>query len=395
MKINTNEQLIEELLDRGVEEIIVYESLKKKLMSGKKLIIKFGVDPTGADLHVGHAVPLLKLNQFLNLGHKVILLIGDYTAMIGDPSGRDSTRPVLTKDEVTKNMKTYVEQASKVLDMDKVEVKYNSEWYGKSNATQLIMELTSKITVARVLERDDFQKRMEEGSDIQMQEILYPLLQGYDSVMLKADVEIGGSDQKFNLLMGRKMQKRYDQPAQDIMTLPILEGTDGKKKMSKSYDNYIGLLDSADEMFGKVMSWPDEMIVKVYELITKEQVEKVKEVELRLKAGENPRNFKLDLAKSVVENFIGTEEAKAAEENFVKVFSKKQKPDEIPEREVVAETIIDALVETKLVPSRSEAKRMVDQKGVKVNDKIIEDYEYQIKSGDLIQKGKRFFVKIK
>jgi len=221
------------------------------------------------------------------------------------------------------------------------------------------------------------------------------LLQGYDSVMLKADVEIGGSDQKFNLLMGRKMQKRYDQPAQDIMTLPILEGTDGKKKMSKSYDNYIGLLDSADEMFGKVMSWPDEMIVKVYELITKEQVEKVKEVELRLKAGENPRNFKLDLAKSVVENFIGTEEAKAAEENFVKVFSKKQKPDEIPEREVVAETIIDALVETKLVPSRSEAKRMVDQKGVKVNDKIIEDYEYQIKSGDLIQKGKRFFVKIK
>jgi len=397
MKTNTNEQLIQELLDRGVENIYPNpEFLEKKLKSGEQLTLYLGIDPTGPNLHLGHAIPLMKLRQFQALGHKVILLIGDFTGMIGDPTDKTATRVRLNAKEVLENAKNYKRQASKILDFtgkNKVEIKYNSKWLAKMKLEDLT-ELAAHFTVQRLLERDMFEKRMKEGKPIHLHEFLYPLMQGYDCVVMDVDGEVGGNDQTYNMLAGRDLMKQLKKKEKFVITTKLLVDPTGKK-MGKTEGNMINLSDSPDEMFGKVMSWPDEMIVEGYELITKEQVEKVKEVELRLKAGENPRNFKLDLAKSVVENFIGTQEAKEAEENFVKVFSKKEKPDEIPEREVVAETIIDALVETKLVPSRGEAKRMIDQKGVKVNEKVVKEYEHKIKSGDLIQKGKRFFVKIK
>ncbi|MBI5072022.1 tyrosine--tRNA ligase [Candidatus Falkowbacteria bacterium] len=395
MKVNTDEKKIQEILTRGVEEVIVKESLEKKLKSGKQLRVKFGIDPTGTDLHIGHAVPLRKLKQFQDLGHKIILLIGDYTARIGDPSGRDKTRPVLSEKEVKRNMKTYVAQAAKVIDIKKVEIRYNSEWYGKRDFTYLLMDLTSKITVARVLERDDFQKRLKEGSDIQMQEMVYPLLQGYDSVALQADVELGGSDQKFNLLMGRKVQKRYDQPEQDIITVPLLEGIDGEKKMSKSYGNYIALLDSPEDMFGKVMSIPDALILKYFELTTDVPLE-----EARKNIEDNPMGAKKRLAREIVTLYHSVKEAKEAEENFVKIFQKKEAPSEVLsfKLKVKSLNIVDLLTETGLAASRSEARRLVEQGGVKVGDKIINDINAVVEipaEGVLVQKGKRHFVKVK
>src|SRR3989339_2171129 len=395
MSVNTDSQKINELLTRGVEEIIIKESLEEKLKSGKKLRIKFGIDPTGSNLHLGHAVPLRKLREFQEMGHQVILLIGDYTAMVGDPTGRNETRPLLTEKEVKKNMKTYKTQAGKVLDMKRVELRKNSEWYGKRNVMELFMELTGKITVARVLDRDDFQKRMKEGHDIQMQEILYPLMQGYDSVELKADVEIGGTDQKFNMLMGRKLQKRYDQPEQNVMTISLLEGIDGQKKMSKSYGNYIGLLDSAAEMFGKAMSVPDELIIKYFELATDIPPENIVANRTRLANGENPRDLKMELAAAIVKIYHGEKAAALARENFINTFSKKETPDEMPEVKAAGLTVADALVAAKLVSSKSDASRKVEQGGVKINEKVVHDAQVNVKAGDVVQKGKRFFVKIK
>jgi len=389
MKINTDDKKIEELLTRGVEEIIVRESLEKKLKSGKQLRVKFGIDPTGSDLHIGHAVPLRKLKQFQELGHKVILLIGDYTAMIGDPSGRDKTRPILNEKDVRQNMKTYIAQAAKVIDIKKVEVRYNSEWYGKPNFTHLLMDLTSRITVARVLERDDFQKRIKEGSDIQMQEMMYPLLQGYDSVALKADMELGGSDQKFNLLMGRKVQKRYDQPEQDIITVPLLEGIDGEKKMSKSYGNYIALPDNPEDMFGKIMSIPDVLILKYFELATDVLMDEVKNIVA------DPMNAKKRLAREIVAMYHSDEAAKKAEENFVKTFSKKETPDEIKEVAVKSKNILDVLVEVGFCSSKGEARRNILQGGVTVSGEVVKDFNFEVKTGEIIKKGKRYFVKVK
>jgi tyrosyl-tRNA synthetase len=390
MKVNIDEKKIQEFLTRGVAEVIIKESLEKKLRSGKQLRIKFGIDPTGTDLHIGHAVPLRKLKQFQELGHKVILLIGDYTAMIGDPSGRDKTRPILSKGDVKHNMKTYISQAAKVIDIKKTEIRYNSEWYGRPNFMSLFMDLTSRITVARVLERDDFQKRLKEGSDIQTQEMIYPVLQGYDSVELKADVELGGSDQKFNLLMGRKVQKRYDQPEQDIMTVPLLEGIDGEKKMSKSYDNYIALLDSPEDMYGKVMSIPDVLILKYFELVTDVSLEEVKGG-----VGGDPMNAKKRLAREIVTIYHSKEAAKKAEENFIKTFSKKETPEEIKEVKTKSKNILDVLVEVGFCASKGDARRNVEQGGVIVSGKVVKDFNFEIKSGDIIKKGKRHFVKIK
>src|SRR3989339_471926 len=389
MKINTDEKKIEELLTRGVEEIIVRESLEKKLKSGKQLRVKFGIDPTGSDLHIGHAVPLRKLKQFQELGHKVILLIGDYTAMIGDPSGRDKTRPILNEKDVRQNMKTYITQATKVIDIKKVEVRYNSEWYNKPNFTHLLMDLTSRITVARVLERDDFQKRIKEGSDIQMQEMMYPLLQGYDSVALKADVELGGSDQKFNLLMGRKVQKRYDQLEQDIITVSLLEGIDGEKKMSKSYNNYIAFLDTPEDIFGKAMSIPDALILKYFELATDVPMNEVKNIVA------DPMSAKKRLAHEIVSMYQSESAAQKAEENFVKTFSKKETPDEIKEVAVKSKNILDVLVEVGFCSSKGEARRNIEQGGVTVSGEVVKDFNFEVKSGEIIKKGKRYFVKIK
>jgi len=397
MKINTDQQKIEEILTRGVDEVIEKESLKKKLESGKQLRIKLGIDPTGSQLHIGHAVPLRKLKQFQDLGHQVILLIGDYTATIGDPSGRNETRPILSMEQIKENEKTYIDQAAKVLDMSKVEIRHNGEWYGQNNFTGLLMELTSKITVARILERDDFQKRIKEGSDIQMQEIMYPLLQGYDSVALEADVELGGTDQKFNLLMGRKIQKRYNQKEQDVITVPLLVGTDGVKKMSKTYDNFIALEDKASEMYGKTMSVADELIIKYFELVTNVSMEEIKKLAKELENGANPRDLKMRLAFEIVKMYHNEAEAKSAQENFINTFAKKQVPEEMPEVKPSVYDLITILTESKICKSKSEVRQMIDQGGVKVNEKKVPNGEYNfvIKSGDIVQKGSRFFVRVK
>lgn len=386
-------QKINELLTRGVEEVIVKDSLKKKLESGKQLRIKFGIDPTGSDLHIGHAVPLRKLRQFQDSGHKVILLIGDYTARIGDPSGRNETRPMLSRKEVEANMKTYIKQASKVLDMKTVEIRHNSEWF-EDKGWAFVMDLTSRITVSRLLDRDDFKKRLAEGSDIQAQELMYPLMQGYDSVELKCDVEIGGTDQKFNLLVGRKLQRAYGQPEQDIMTLPILEGTDGERKMSKTYDNYIAILDTPEEMYGKTMSVPDSLIIKYFELATNVPLDQVKQYERELKKGTNPRDIKMRLAYALTRLYHGEQGAKKGEVHFVHTFSKKETPDDMPSVKPTHYDIVTVLVEGKLVASKSEARRAIEQGGVRVNDKVVSSFEHHAKKDDVVQKGKRFFVKI-
>ena len=394
MAVNTDPKKIEELLTRGVDEVIVLEDLKKKLEIGKKLRIKFGIDPTGSDMHIGHAVPLRKLRQFQDMGHQVILLIGDYTAMVGDPTGRDQTRPVLKRENIEENMKTYVEQAGKILDMKKLEIRYNSEWY-KDKKVDFMMELTGKITVARVLDRDDFKKRLEGGSDIQMQEILYPLLQGYDSVVLESDVEIGGTDQKFNLLMGRKLQKRYDQPEQDIITSPLLEGTDGVKKMSKTYGNYIGLMDTSEDVYGKTMSVPDDLIIKYFELATDIEMDKIEGYKKQLESGTNPRDVKAILAYELTRLYHGEEGAKKGQEHFASVIQGDKKPEDMLEIAPSKNDIITALVEAELVKTTSEARRAIDQGGVKINDEKVESIDAEVKSGDVVQKGKRHFVKIK
>lgn len=395
MKIDTDSKKIEELLTRGVTEVIVREHLEKRLRAGEKLRIKFGIDPTGSDLHIGHAVPLRKLGQFQKAGHQVILLIGDYTAMIGDPSGRNETRPLLKLEQIKENMKTYLKQASKVIDLKKVEVRYNSEWYGKEDFMKLFMDLTGRVTIARVLERDDFQKRIKSGSDIRMQEILYPVLQGYDSVALKADVELGGTDQKFNLLMGRRVQRVYNQDEQDIVTTPVLEGIDGEKKMSKTYGNYIGLMDSPEDMFGKAMSVPDNLIIKYFELATEVPMDKVEEYKEKLASGANPKDIKMELASTLTELYHGKKEAEKGRDYFIKTFSKKEMPDEMPEIKPSVYDIISALVESSICKSKSEARQNIEQGGVKINGNKVSAFDVKVKSGDVVQKGSRFFVKIK
>jgi len=320
-------------------------------------------------------------------------LIGDYTAMIGDPTGKNETRPILTRADVEANMKTYIEQASRVLDMDNIEIRHNSEWYGEKGF-DFALELTSKVTVARILERDDFQKRLKEGNDIQMQEIMYPLLQGYDSVMLDADVEIGGTDQKFNMLMGRKLQKRYDKAEQDVIMIPLLEGTDGVKKMSKTYGNYIGLLDSAEDIYGKTMSIPDEMILKYFEFCTEVSLGEIEGYKNRLEDGENPRNIKMLLAEEITKLYHGDDGVEKGRTHFERVIQSGGRPEEIEEITPSSYEIISVLVEAGAVNSNSEARRSIEQGGVKVNDEKVLDLKHVLQSGDVLQKGKRFFVKI-
>lgn len=394
----THHDTIQEFLTRGVDEIIERPHLEERLQSGEKLRVKFGIDPTSPYLHLGHSVPLRKLRQFQELGHQVILLIGDYTAKIGDPSGRSETRPMLTDADIKKNMKTYAKQASLILDMKRVEVRHNGEWYDKKGAA-FLFELTSKFTVARILERDDFKKRIKEDVDISMLEILYPLLQGYDSVALEADVEIGGTDQKFNLLMGRKVQKRYGMKEQDIITVPLLEGLDGVQKMSKSLGNFVGLTEEEDSMYGKIMSVPDALIVKYCTLLTHVPLDDIEKMKPDLRNGRlNPRDAKMRLAREIVALYHSEKSARAAEENFVRMFQKHEVPREVAgvRFQEPAVSILDVLVRTKLASSKSEARRLVGQKGVKVDGRVVEDPDEVIeipKDGVLIQKGKRHFVR--
>lgn len=394
---DTSDNMIKTLLEKGTVETIVEEDLNKKLKSGKSLRIKFGIDPTGSDLHIGHAVVLRKLKQFQEAGHTVILLIGDYTGKIGDPTGRIETRKKLTDEEIKENMKNYTDQAGKILDMSKIEVRYNSEWLSNLHMSELF-ELTALKTVAQMLHRSDFKERMKKDIDISLSEFLYPIMQGYDSVILKADVELGGTEQKFNMLVGRDLQKHYDQPPQDVMTLPILEGLDGVQKMSKSYDNYIGLTEEPDQMYGKVMSIPDNLILKYFELATDVSLEQINEFKKALDEGENPMNLKKQLGREIVTLYHSEDAAKKAEEGFTKVFSEHKLPDEIETREISGKSmnIVELISSTDMAPSKSEARRLIQQGAVKINEEKVEEVDKDIDLSEevLLQVGKRKILKI-
>jgi tyrosyl-tRNA synthetase len=389
------------LILRGVEEVLVKDELIDKIKSGKKLRIKAGFDPTAPDLHLGHTVLLNKLRQFQQFGHEVIFLIGDFTARIGDPTGKNITRQPLTEEEVIKNAKTYQEQVFKILDPEHTTVAFNSEWMSNKSAADLIA-LASTSTVARMLERDDFSKRYKDGRPIAIHEFLYPLIQGYDSVALEADVELGGTDQKFNLLMGRELQKQYQQTPQVVLTLPLIEGLDGVKKMSKSLDNYIGIDDAPNDMFGKIMSVSDELMWRYIELLSFKSNEQIKQVKQSVAEGMNPRDVKIDFAKEIITRFHNENAADLAYQDFVQRFKKKEIPDDLPEKELKAagETempIANVLKDAGLTQSTSEALRMIKQGAVKVAGKKIEDPKMVIPVGteQVFQVGRRKFAKVK
>lgn len=373
------------LLVRGVEEVIVKEHLEEALKSGKKLRVKFGIDPTAPDLHLGHTVPLRKLRQFQDAGHTAVLIIGDFTARIGDPSGRSEERKPLTEKDVKQNLKKYLKQAGKILNLWKAEVHYNSKWLKKN--TEKILEVARAGTVNQVIQRAEFKKRLDEGGNVTVLESLYPLLQGYDSVEVKADLEIGGTDQKFNLLMGRQVQRHFGMQEQDIMTLPLLEGTDGVKKMSKSAGNYIALDAEPNDMFGKIMRIPDNLIDKYYTLLTNEE-----------RKISDPREAKLELAKIIVSMYHGEKAGDKAKEDFIKVFSEHSKPSDIPTHNLQQKTynLLDLLVETKMAPSKSEARRLVEQGAVRINDEKKNDPNEVIKiEGEvLLQVGPRKLLRL-
>ncbi|MBT1248537.1 MULTISPECIES: tyrosine--tRNA ligase [unclassified Thermosipho (in: thermotogales)] len=387
-----------EILKRNVVDLISEEELVERLKENRPLRIKLGVDPSRPDLHLGHAVVLKKLKEFQDLGHHVILIIGDFTAMIGDPTGRNTTRPMLSAEEVRKNAETYASQAFKILDKDKTEVRFNNEWLGKMNFADVV-KLAGKYTVARMLERDDFSKRLSEGQPISIAEFLYPLAQAYDSVAIEADVEIGGTDQLFNFLVGRKIQEEFGLKPQIVMTMPIIEGTDGKLKMSKSYDNYIAFTDEPNNMYGKVMSIPDELIIKYMRLVTDIPENEIDEYEKLMKAAKiNPRDVKMRLAREIVAFFYDENIAKEAEENFVKVFRKKELPDEMPEVEIKRGeyNIVDLMVLVEATSSRSEAKRIVNQGGVKFDGNKVKSFKdfVTIEKEHVLKVGKRKFFRL-
>ena len=392
MKINTDPQKIEELLTRGVENIYPKrEFLEARLKSGKQLTLYTGYDPTAPTLHIGHGITMLKLRQFQELGHKVIMLIGDFTGMIGDPTDKTSARQKLTRKQVLENCKNYQKQASSVLNfrgLNKVEVKYNSEWLAKMNVEKML-DMLSNITVDQLLQRDMFEKRRAEGKPIFLHEFLYPLMQGYDSVAMDVDGEVGGNDQTFNMLVGRDLQKIYNNKEKFVLTTKLLVDSSGKK-MGKTEGNMVAFSDSAEDMFGKVMSWTDSMIGNGFELCTTLPI-----IEIEKLKTQNPRDQKLRLAFEVVKTFLGEKPAQKAQENFIKIFSKKETPDGIPELKPSAMDILTVLVEAKICKSKSEARQVIAQCGVKINDKKVESIDTQVKFGDIVQKGNRFFVKIK
>lgn len=394
-------------LDRirvGVEELIPEDELVAKLERSRKtgapLVVKCGYDPTRPDLHVGHTVTLRKLGDFQALGHAVTFLIGDFTAMIGDPSGRSATRPPLTRQEVEANARTFADQVFRVLDARRTAIRYNSEWLGKFGFEE-VLRLASRYTVARMLERDDFRQRYEAGTPIAVHEFLYPLAQGYDSVALQADVELGGTDQKFNLLVARHIQREFGQEPQVIVTLPLLEGTDGVQKMSKSYGNAIGLTDPPEEMYGRTMSIPDGLIVKYFRLAVGAPPEKVAEVERRLADGENPRDLKRRLARELVARYHESAAAEAAEAHFDRIFVERGLPDEIPEVTVSLREPDAALAwilrEADLVPSTSEGRRLVEQGAVSVDQERVADPDHRLGAGTtvLLQVGRRRFARVR
>jgi len=384
-------------IKRGVEEILPEEELVEKLKEGRPLRIKAGFDPTAPDLHLGHTVLINKLRQFQQLGHEVLFLIGDFTAMIGDPTGKSATRPPLSEEQVKQNAKTYTEQVFKILDPDKTQVVFNSAWMNDLSAADLI-RLAGTTTVARMLERNDFEERYKSGSPIAIHEFLYPLLQGYDSVVLEADVELGGTDQKFNLLMGRHLQQHFGKKPQVTLMMPILEGLDGKQKMSKSLGNYIGIQDAPNEMFGKIMSISDELMWRYFELLSFRPIEEIEQFKQAVAEGENPRNIKIQLALELVARFHDEAAAQRALKDFETRFSKNAIPDEIPEVVVRGPLpLANLLKEAGLVASTSEGHRMVKQGAVKQDGEKLTDSRAQIAVGTegVFQVGKRRFARVR
>jgi tyrosyl-tRNA synthetase len=399
MSVSTDAKKIEELLTRGVDEVIVKEHLEKMLQSGKQLRIKFGIDPTSPQMHLGHTVPLRKLRQFQDAGHQAVLIIGDATAMIGDPTGRTEARKKLTREEIDRNKETYIEQAGKILDLNTLEIRHNSEWFDEMGAAGFL-ELTSLVTVQQLLQRDDFRLRVDDPENpLSALEMAYPIMQGYDSVMVKADVELGGYDQKLNLLMGRRMQRRFEMEEQDILTVPLLLGTDGTRKMSKSFGNSISLQETPDDMFAKTMSIPDTLIVNYFTLLTNVPVDEIAKISKAL-AGEevNPRDVKARVAWEITKAFYSPKEADHAQEQFNKLHQKHETPENVSEVSVkVPMKIVDLLVEIRLATSKSDARRLIEGGGVKVDGVVVEDSEMVVAptmAGVLIQKGKRFFVRV-
>lgn len=402
--ISIDEQI--KIIAKGADEIIDIGELKGKLTKsqkeGKPLTVKLGLDPTAPDIHLGHAVVLRKIKQLQDLGHKAIIIIGDFTGMIGDPSGKSKTRPALTKEEVLKNARTYEEQIFKVIDREKTEVRFNSEWLGELKFSDVI-ELAAKHTVARMLERDDFKKRFEVHESIGIHEFFYPLMQGYDSVAIKADIELGGTDQRFNLLMGRTIQKDYGQENQIALMMPLLEGTDGVEKMSKSLGNYIGIYEEPEEMYGKVMSIPDELMMKYYELATDIHPDETDKIKEGLTDGTyHPRDAKMRLAREITTLYHNEKAAQKAEEQFKTVFQKGGTPDEIPVFEIPKDIIssegVDMprlIFEAGLAPSTSQARRLINQGAVRVNGEKMERIKNtDLKSLDVVQVGKRNFIRV-
>ncbi len=383
------------IIQRGTDEILPLEELKKKLEKNKPLRVKLGMDPTAPDLHLGHTVVINKMKQLQDLGHEIIFLIGDFTGMIGDPTGKNVTRKPLTKEDVRENAKTYTDQVFKILDKDKTRIAFNSEWMSKMNSTEMI-SLASKHTVARMLERDDFSKRYKGGQAISIHEFLYPLVQGYDSVALRADIELGGSDQKFNLLVGRELQKQADMEPQVILTMPILEGLDGVQKMSKSLDNYIGIDEDPDSMFGKIMSISDELMWRYLELLSFESLKTIESWKQEVETGENPRNIKFRLADEIITRFHDEAQAKKAQQNFIDRFAKNQIPDEMDEFTLPKGIkVANLLKDANLVSSTSEAFRMIKQGAVKMDGEKLSDKDFTPDEGtNVYQVGKRKFARV-
>lgn len=401
MKVVTDKAKIDELLRRRVVEAVVETDLRKKLASGKPLRVKLGVDPTAPDLHLGHTITLKKLKEFQELGHQVVLIIGDYTSKIGDPTGKSKTRPMLTDEEVKANARTYLEQVGKILDVKKAEIRWNSEWFAKMDFNEVV-KLAAQFTVARMIERDDFANRLKAGADIHMHELLYPMMQAYDSIMVEADVELGGTDQKFNILAGRDLQRKLGKPEQNALLLgPTLVGTDGVHKMSKSLGNYVGIAEPAETMFGKIMSVPDAAMWDYFTLATDLPERQIGLMRLECEKGKmNPRDAKALLGRTIVGMYHDAAEADGAEHAFNALFREKKRPDAIPE--VVLKrgkhALVDVLVAAKLASSKAEAKRLIAQGGVKVDDEVVSDITANVSVRDeevVIQKGKRHFVSVR
>jgi tyrosyl-tRNA synthetase len=393
MKENLN------LIKRGIDELISEEELLAKLKSKKQLIVKAGFDPTAPDLHLGHTVLINKLRHFQQLGHQIIFLIGDFTGMIGDPSGKNKTRPALDESEIKENAKSYEKQVFKILDPKLTHVRFNSEWSNKLGAEGII-KLASQYNLARMLERDDFSKRYKSNQTIALHEFLYPLIQANDSIALKADIELGGTDQKFNLLVGRELQRAFGQEPQVVITVPILEGLDGKNKMSKSLDNYVGIDEAPNEMFGKIMSISDELMWRWFDLLSFKTTDEITELKADQTNGRNPRDIKIELAKELISRFHDEESANLAETNFINQFQKKNIPDDIEEVSLVLSDgsipLANLLKDCEMTSSTSEAIRMIKQGAVRIDEKKITDTKYKISSGTsaVYQVGKRKFKKI-